>query len=113
MPILVIPANAVARLVDDFPKGCKRSRKGPIPIKPATTVSVTDQELAHLRGAHADVMEPVIVAQPKSVADYQKRKRPAKPAEDTKPAADDAAKPAAAKPVPAAKSRRPRKAGGR
>jgi hypothetical protein len=44
-----VPASVGPRQVDGFPEGCERSRKGAIHLRPASTLVVTEGELAHLK----------------------------------------------------------------
>jgi hypothetical protein len=62
MPTLVIPANVVQCHVEDFPDGCERSREGSVHVRPASTLTVTDDELAHLKKAHPQLFRQLIVA---------------------------------------------------
>jgi hypothetical protein len=63
MPIVVVPANLAARHID-FPESCERSTKGSIHIRPASTVDLTDEELAHIRKQYPDLAAKLIVANP-------------------------------------------------
>lgn len=46
--------------IDDFPAEIKRSFEGSMHIRPGGVYQVNDDELAHLEGSHADLIERVI-----------------------------------------------------
>lgn len=47
--LVAVPADIGPAQVEHFPKGCERSRKGALHLKPSSTIIMTDGELAHAR----------------------------------------------------------------
>lgn len=54
MPIVIVNPNCPPTPIDDFPVGCKRSREGSVLVRPLSTLTLTDDELAHIRANHSD-----------------------------------------------------------
>lgn len=62
MPIVVVPANVHPCQVDGFPSGAARSRKGAIHIRPISTISVTDDELAFIKETQPELFSRLVIA---------------------------------------------------
>lgn len=61
MALVQVPIGVSACQVDDFPKDCKRSRKGALYIRPRSTLVLTPDELDHLKAKHGNVASKLIV----------------------------------------------------
>ena len=61
MALVQVPIGVAARQIDDFPEGCKRSRKGALYVRPRSTMVLTSDELDHLKAKHKDVAGKLIV----------------------------------------------------
>jgi hypothetical protein len=61
MALVQVPIGVSACQVDDFPKDCKRSRKGALYIRPRSTLVLTPDELDHLKAKHGSVASKLIV----------------------------------------------------
>lgn len=62
MPKLIVPANVTLCQVD-VPEGAKRSREGSVHIRPASVLTVTDDELAAIKNTYPDVAKRLILIQ--------------------------------------------------
>lgn len=54
MPIVIVNPNCPPTSIDDFPAGTDRSREGSVHIRPMATLTLTEGELAHVRGKHPE-----------------------------------------------------------
>lgn len=96
MALVQVPIGVTACQVDDFPKDCKRSRKGALYIRPRSTLVLTPDELDHLKAKHGSVASKLIVVgvdegKARSLAKTAKAEKPeAKVEPKEEPKAEDA-----------------------
>lgn len=64
MVTLIAKADTAPVQVDGFPKGCERSRKGAVHVRPGTVV-VTDGEWAFIQKERPDLARVMRVVEPK------------------------------------------------
>lgn len=61
-----VPTGVAPRQVEGFPKGCDRSVKGALHIRPGT-MEMTEGELAHVRKHHKEIARRLIIIKAKAL----------------------------------------------
>lgn len=79
---VIVPANVAPHQVEGFADDCERSLKGALHIRPACTLTLTQDEYEHLQNEHPKLFKALIRVEPgPSLADLlANRERNASPA---------------------------------
>jgi len=59
--------------VEGFPEKAKRSKKGSMHLRPRATIEMTDDELAHIKAEHKDIVKHMMVAEAKHAPKHAKK----------------------------------------
>lgn len=69
MPQAIVGHGVTPQNVDDFPSNCARSRKGAVYVRPDSSLTLTNDELDHIKDKHPQLFKKLrVVEEPVAVA---------------------------------------------
>lgn len=87
MPHAVVGYGVTPCQVDEFPEKCERSRKGALYIRPRSSLTLTNDELEHIKAKYPHLYKKLRIVEDKP------KRAPAKKAKEEKPPKAETPKP--------------------